>query len=113
MAIIQIGQKRVARTWQQMIREQIRSGKALPVLSNALANRVVLGDHEHVIEAYADYLNYSLSERHDLPHMTQYVSVMEKQTRGTLEIKNDYLNFIKSSLVHRAQTEHVSPALLE
>ena len=113
MPIIRSGQKRVTKTWQQMIQEQIRSGKALPVLSNTLANRLVLGDHDHVIETYADYLNYPLPERHDLSRMTQYVSVMEKESKGTLEIKNDYLNFIKSSLVERAETEHVPPALLE
>jgi len=113
MPRIQIGQKRVAKTWQQLIQEQIHSGKALPVLSNALANRLVLGDHDHMIEAYADYLNYPMPERHDLSRMTQYVSVMEKQTKGTLEIKNDYLSFIKSSLLQRAETEHVSPDLLE
>jgi hypothetical protein len=75
----------------------------------------VLGDHDHVIEAYADYLDYPLPERHDLSRMTQYVSVMEKESKGTLEIKNDYLNFIKNILVRRAETEpeHVPPALLE
>jgi hypothetical protein len=113
MPIIRSGQKRVTKTWQQMIQDQIHSGKALPVLSNTLANRLMLGEHDYVIETYADYLNYPLPERHDLSRMTQYVSVMEKESKGTLEIKNDYLNFMKSRLVERAETEQVAPALLD
>jgi hypothetical protein len=37
MPIIRKGEKRVPKTWKQMIQEQIRSCKALPVLSNALS----------------------------------------------------------------------------
>ena len=104
MPRIQLGQKRETKTWQQIIVEQIKAGKALPIVGSRPA-------HDRLLQDYADYLGYP--QPPDLPHMTQYISVTEKETRGSLEIKKDYLNFLKNKLYNLAEAEHVPASILE
>lgn len=112
MPRIQLGQKRERKTWQQIIVEQIKAGKALPIIGNQLANnRLLQGGHDALLQDYAAYLQYPQSP--NLPQMTQYISVMEKEIRGSLEIKRDYLNFAKNKLFNLAEAEQTSPTILE
>lgn len=112
MPRIHIGQKRESKTWQQIIVEQIKTGKALPIVSSKPANdRLLQGGHGGLLQDYAAYLQYEQSP--NLAQMTQYVSVMEKETRGSLEIKKDYLNFLKSKLFNLAEADQIAPALIE
>ncbi|MCP4699226.1 MAG: SIR2 family protein [Gammaproteobacteria bacterium] len=113
MPRIKVGQKRVSKTWQQIIFEQIKSGKAMPVISNMVADECMLGGHKQLIEEYAGYLNYPLPDRCNLPQMTQFVSVTDKESKGSLEIKKDYLNFVKNRLCDIAEADNLSPNLLE
>lgn len=112
MPRIQIGQKREAKSWQQIIVEQVKAGKALPIVGSRLAHdRMLQGGRDGLKQDYAEYLQYT--QQPSLPQMTQYVSVMEKETRGSLEIKKDYLNFLKNKLFNRAEEEQLSAAILE
>jgi len=37
-----MGETRVAKTWQQIIVDQIKAGRAIPVLSNSISNDLIL-----------------------------------------------------------------------
>ena len=51
------------KTWQQTIVDRIKVGKVVPLISNQVSNDLVLGGHEHVIEAYTAYAEYPLALR--------------------------------------------------
>ena len=42
MPRIKTGETRIAKTWQQIIVNQIRAGRAIPVLSNSISNDLIL-----------------------------------------------------------------------
>ena len=42
MPRIKMGETRVAKTWQQIIVDQIKAGRAIPVLSNSISNDLIL-----------------------------------------------------------------------
>jgi SIR2-like domain len=107
MPIIKKGEKRVAKTWQQIIVDQIKEGKAIPVLSNSISNDLILGNHRQLILDYADYTTYPLADKDNLAHLTQFMSVMEAEVKGAMSsmvVKQDYLNFVKSQLYNLAKT---------
>ena len=115
MARIKMGETRVAKTWQQIIVDQIKAGKAIPVLSNSISNDLILGNHRQLILDFAEYANYPLADKDNLAHLTQFMSIMEAEAKGamiSLVVKQDYLNFIKSRLYSLAETNGVAKDLL-
>jgi hypothetical protein len=113
MPIIMRGQKRVEKTWQQVVQDQFRERKVLPLISNAVGNDLVLRGHKQLIEEYAAYLDYHLDDKDNLPIITQYASLMHEVPVGEAAIRSDYLNFIKSQLWTIAEEEGSPKELLE
>ena len=111
MPRIRTRETRVAKTWQQIIVDQIKAGRALPVLSNSISNDLLLGNHRQLILDFAKYANYPLADKDNLAHLTQFMSIMEAEAKGamvSLVVKQDYLNFVKSRLCDPAMTHELA-----
>lgn len=116
MTRIKPGEKRVAKTWQQIIVDQIKAGRAIPVLSNSISNDLILGNHRQLILDFAEYANYPLADKDNLAHLTQFMSVMEAEVKGAMSsvvVKQEYLSFIKSRLCDLAEASGVDKGLLD
>jgi hypothetical protein len=108
MPRIRRGEKHVAKTWQQVIVDQVRAGKVLPIISNSVGNDLVLGGHQKLIEDFSDYLNYPFEDKSNLPKVTQYAGVMEEVPAGATVIRGKYLEFVKSRLCDIAEQQGAS-----
>ena len=113
MARIIIGQKQVVKTWQEVFQDQIKLGKVVPLISNAVSNDLVLKGHDSLISGYVNYLDYPFITEHNLPYITQYSSVMQKVAPGDNVVRGDYLRFVKSRLWDIAKEEGISKTLLK
>jgi SIR2-like domain len=116
MPIIKKGEKRVAKTWQQIIVDQIKAGRAIPVLSNSISNDLILGNHRQLILDFAEYANYPLADKDNLAHLTQFMSIMETEVKGAMSsvvVKQNYLDFVKSQLCNLAEANGVDKGLLD
>jgi len=102
MPRIRIGQRKVARTWEQTIIERIRVGKVVPVIGNVVSNNLALGGHDNLVEAYAKYTSYPLNDL-DLIRMAQFISVTDESVTDPRAVKEDYINFIKNRLFDIAE----------
>ncbi len=116
MPRIIMGETRVAKTLQQIIIDQIKAGRAIPVLSNSISNDLILGNHRQLILDFAGYANYPLADKDNLAHLTQFMSVMEAEVKGAMSsvvVKQNYLDFVKSRLCDLAETDGVDKGLLD
>ena len=111
MPRIKIGQPTVARTWQQVIAERIRTGKVVPLISNIVSNNLVLGGDDNLVTAYAKYINYPLDDR-NLLRMAQYLSVTDESATDPRVVKEDYINFVKNRLFDIAENSGVAAEVL-
>lgn len=103
----------VKKTWKETIIERIQDGKVLPIISNSFTNELALKSHQALIEGWADVLQYPLTDQpYDLPKIAQYASINkadEGQSSDELQIKKDYLTFLKDALFYIAEQDpHVS-----
>jgi hypothetical protein len=116
MPRIKMGETRVAKTWQQIIVDQIKAGRSIPVLSNSISNDLILGNHRQLILDFAGYAKYPLADKDNLAHLTQFMSVMEAEVKGAMSsvvVKQEYLSFIKSRLCDLAEANGVDKGLLD
>jgi hypothetical protein len=116
MPRIKLGQTRVAKTWQQVIFDQIKAHKAIPLLSNSISNDLILGDHRQLILDFAEYAKYPLVDKDNLAHLTQFMTIMETQATGSMSavvVKQAYLDFVKSRLCDLAETGGAVRSLLD
>jgi hypothetical protein len=116
MPRIKMGETRVAKTWQQIIVDQIKAGRSIPVLSNSISNDLILGNHRQLILDFAGYAEYPLADKDNLAHLTQFMSVMEAEVKGAMSsvvVKQEYLSFIKSRLCDLAEANGVDKGLLD
>ncbi len=110
---IKKGEKWVPKTGQEIILDQIKAGKAIPILSNSVSNELILGNHQQLIRDYAEYAQYPLSDHHNLARITQYLSVMQgKGATGSLVVKKDYLDYVKSALYRLVEGKGTAGDLL-
>lgn len=94
--------KTEGQTWQETLVGRVRQGKALPFLSNSVINDLIFGNHNDVVETWADYIDYPLdTQQHDLTLMTQFESVRRQADHkaDTVHIKEVYLEFLKLVLM--------------
>lgn len=105
MPRIRTGQRKVARTWQQVIIERIKAGKVVPLISNVVSNDLVLGGNADLINAYATYINYPLPDKDNLPKMAQFISVTDENVTDPRVVKEDYINFVKNRLFDIAERD--------
>jgi SIR2-like protein len=116
MPLINIGEKRVKKTRPQIIVDQIKARKAIPILSNSISNDLILGDHRQLILDFAKHVEYPLTDKENLAHITQFMSVMEAEAKGAMVsvvVKQAYLDFVKSGLWYLAEEGGVAKNLLE
>ena len=108
MAKLNLGLKNKAApqgsTWQETLVGRIRQGKALPFLSNVVLHDLIFGSYDDVVETWADYIDYPLTEQsHDLTQMTQFENVRRQANpqikADAVHIKELYLDFLKAALV--------------
>ncbi|MDJ0840302.1 MAG: SIR2 family protein [Acidobacteriota bacterium] len=113
MARIKTGQKRAGLTWQAFIQAQVKVGKALPIISNTLFNQFLFRDQQGMLRDYAHYLGYPDPRLTELGELTQYSSVKDRLQTGSLAIKHDYINWVKSRLLETAEADGLPVFLLE
>ena len=66
MVGIKMGQQRVSKTWRKLIVDQVKIGKVVPIIGHTVANNFLLGGHEQMVKAFAEYLAYPKSGEDDL-----------------------------------------------
>jgi hypothetical protein len=115
VAVIKIGQESArSSSLQQTIKDRIKTGKVVPIISNSACNDLVLGSGENArfIRAYAEYVGYEpnkLAGQFKLPHVTQYASIMLDQVPDRIAAKELYINFAKSWMFALAKDKHNLP----
>lgn len=88
--------------WKDTIIERIHLGKVVPIISNTIANELVFGSNDDLIESWAEYIDYPRSNKHHLTQVTQFTSVMLKSDddikADDTYIKEVYLDFLKQAV---------------
>jgi hypothetical protein len=54
--------KDVQKNWMDIVIEQINHGKVLPIISNVVSNELIFGSHDNLVDGWAEYIEYPLSE---------------------------------------------------
>ena len=93
------------------LREQIRNGRVVPIISQETMADLVLGGWPRLVQHYADYAKYPLDDRSDLLHMAKYSSI--EAGFSAMELKTDYLEFIKNELYDVAKAQGCSEEMLD
>ncbi|HXV44163.1 MAG TPA: hypothetical protein VEC96_13940, partial [Anaerolineae bacterium] len=106
--INEMAERKEAATWQQTIIDRIRAGKVVPIISQVVDYNLVLGGHTPLVEAYADYVQYPLADKHNLPQTAQFKGVTDESISDAWALKTDYINFIKNRLFDLAEANDVS-----
>lgn len=82
--------------------DQIDSGKVLPLIGNRLSNKLIFGEHDELIKAWASYIDYPFSNQNDLTKMMQFHNVMSKADPDIKAdfnyVRRSYLDFLKEIL---------------
>jgi hypothetical protein len=55
--------KQVRAGWKENIIDQINYGKVVPLISNVVSNDLVFGSDEDLVESWAEYIEYPLTEQ--------------------------------------------------
>jgi hypothetical protein len=110
--INQAAERKEAATWQQTIIDRIKAGKAVPIISQVVDYNLILGGHAELVEAYADYVQYPLAEKHNLPHVAQFKGITDENITDAWALKTDYINFIKNRLFDLAESGGASEEAL-
>lgn len=103
--ISQTAEKKETTTWQQTIIDRIRAGKVVPIISHVVDHNLILGGHNPLVEAYADYVQYPLADKHNLPQIAQFKGVIDESITDAWALKTDYINFIKNRLFDLAEAD--------
>jgi hypothetical protein len=75
----------------------------VPIISHVVDHNLVLGGHTSLVEAYADYVQYPMADKQNLPQVTQFKSVTDDTITDAWALKTDYINFIKNRLFDLAE----------
>jgi hypothetical protein len=101
-------------TPEELIFEQIKVHRAIPVLGNSISNDLLLSNHRQLILDFADHVDYPLADKDNLAHITQFVTIIQaKKEVSPVLVKRDYLDFIKSRLCDLAEADRVTGDLLD
>ena len=93
--------------------EQIKQNKVLPIISNNITDDLLFGSHEKLVEQWAQQTEYPFADRHNFTRMSQYADITvradqnEKERRQNVDyIKSFYLNhFLKPQLFPLADAD--------
>lgn len=95
-------------------RERLRTGRAVPIISNRAIHNRMLGGYEPFLAAYARYVRYPLSPPHNLTTLVKYHKHRPREKPLTDQgLKFDYLNFVKNHFYRLAHADGVAKSILE
>ena len=95
----------------QTMVSRIRAGKVVPLISGIIGNDLVLGGHTALAGKYAEYINYSLGRKDNLPQLVQFKSVMD-DISGPWDLGFHYIDFVKNQLYDLAENEGTDQDIL-
>lgn len=105
-------ERKEAATWQQTIVERIKAGKVAPIIGHVMEDDWVLGGHGNLVEAYATYVQYPLTDKRNLAQIAQFKGVVDESLADAWALKSDYINFIKNRLFDLAEADGSSAEIL-
>lgn len=99
--------------------ESIKSGLAVPILSDEAILDLALPGHPPLGAAYAEYAGYALDERDNLPRIAKFYK-LSRQKEALLEgrdfthndLRADYCDFVKNFIYAQAERDGVDDDLL-
>lgn len=90
--------------------ESIRSGLAVPILSDEAILDLVFPGHASLAQTYADYIGYTLDDREDLPRMARFYKLKRQkkdQAQGSdfthSDLRTDFFDFVKNFIYAHAE----------
>ena len=100
--------------------ESIRSGLAVPILSDEAIFGLALEGHRSLAEAYAEDTGYTLDDRANLPRIAKFHK-LQRQNENLLagsdwtdnDLRADYLDFVKDFLLDHAEAQGVDDDTLD
>ena len=82
--------------------DQIRQQKLLPIISNNITDDLLFGNHEKLIEAFAEAQEYPFADKQNLARVSQYADINQraesKGRKNVYQVKKDYITFLKDNL---------------
>lgn len=101
------------------LEESIKSGLAVPILSDEAILDLVLEDHPSIAQAYATYAKYPFEDRDNLPRIAKYYK-LSRQTEAERDggdfthndLRADYVDFVKSFIDDQAEQHGAEAAVL-
>src|SRR5688572_20864017 len=99
--------------WQRDFIDQIRSGHAVPLISNKVTVDLLFGDYKTLVRQYADRIQYPLSSEDDLLQMAKFKRFSDEEMTSDRTLKFDYIDFLKNRLFDRAEADGLPEAVLE
>lgn len=93
--------------WEQVIVDQLRTGRVLPIVGNRVHDERVLGGHEAVAARFAERIDYPRDDCQDLPRVALFDSVRRDVARAETVVKRDYLNLIKNLVCDQAEEQGI------
>lgn len=96
-------------------RERLRSGRAVPIVSNRAIHDRMLGGYESFLASYARYIKYPLAQTADnLVDLVKYHKHrMREKPLSDQALKFDYLNFVKNHFYRLAKSDGVEQETLD
>ncbi len=99
--------------------ESIKSGLAVPILSDEAIFDLVLEGHPSLTEAYAEYSGYPLDDRDNLPRVAKYCK-LNRQTKALQaggnfdhnDLRADYFDFVKNFIYAQAEQHGIDADVL-
>ena len=100
--------------------DSIKSGLAVPILSDEAIFDLVLPGHPSLAEAYAEYTGYPLDDRDNLPRIAKFCKLNRQreavQTGGDFthnDLRADFCDFVKNFIYAQAEAHGADAGLLE
>ncbi len=95
-------------------RERLRTGRAVPIISNRAIHNRMLGGYEPFLAGFARYVRYPLGQANDLTTLVKYYKHRPGDKPLTDQaLKGDYLNFVKNHVYRLAKAEGVAADILD
>lgn len=99
--------------------ESIKSGLAVPILSDEALLDLAIPGHATLAEAYAAYTRYTLDDRENLPRMARFYKLQrqrEAQAEGkdftASDLRADFFDFVKNFIYAHAEAAGADEDLL-
>ena len=99
--------------------ESIKSGLAVPILSDEAIFDLVLPGHPSLAEAYAEYAGYPLDDRDNLPRIAKFCKLNRQReallTGGDFthnDLRADFCDFVKNFIYAQAEADGADADLL-